>query len=162
MLMLAKEILTLSQTSPGFYVSGVQVCCKHCGKGEIAHYEQFLLFPQCFILFWRTLCLFIKLEIVVCKPFQIGRVYFFSFWKGLTLSSIYTDFNTLKKKALRKTLWRKVKSLKMSNFIFFPNVFYTICILKSFNSHISVVVCSFFEFGTVSEWCIREWINAFL
>ena len=22
-----------------------------------------------------------------------------------------------------------------------------------------VVVCSFFEFGTVSKWCIREWIK---
>ena len=24
------------------------------GKGEIAHNEQFLLFPQCFLPFWRT------------------------------------------------------------------------------------------------------------
>ena len=24
------------------------------GKGEIAHYEQFLLFPQCFLTFWIT------------------------------------------------------------------------------------------------------------
>ena len=34
------------------------------GKGEIAHNEQFLLFPQCFVEF----------EIVVCKLFQFGRV----------------------------------------------------------------------------------------
>ena len=76
---------------------------------------------------------------------------------ALTLSSIYTSFNTLKKK--RKTLWKNVKLLKMSNFTFYHNVFYAICILKSFNSHISVVVCSFFEFGTVSKLCIREWVN---
>ena len=25
------------------------------GKGEIARYEQFLLFPQCFLPYWRTL-----------------------------------------------------------------------------------------------------------
>ena len=25
------------------------------GKGEIAHDEQFLLFPHCFLSFWRTL-----------------------------------------------------------------------------------------------------------
>ena len=31
--------------------------------------------------------------------------------------------------------------------------------LKSFNSHILVVVCSFFEFGTVSKWCFREWVK---
>ena len=55
---------------------------------------------------------------------------------------------------------KKVKLLKMSNFNFFNNVFYAICIFKSFNSHISVVVCSFFDFGTVLEWCIRERVNA--
>ena len=76
-----------------------------------------------------------------------------------TLSSIYTHFNKLKEKSYRKTLWEKVKLLKMSNFTFFHNVFYAICILKSFNSHMSDVVCSFFEFGTASKWCIREWVN---
>ena len=29
----------------------------------------------------------------------------------------------------------------------------------SFNSHNSVVACSFFEFGTVSKWCIGEWVK---
>ena len=33
--------LTLSQTSPGFYVSAVQVFERTAGKGEIAHNEQF-------------------------------------------------------------------------------------------------------------------------
>ena len=28
------------------------------GKGEIAHNEQFLLFPQCFLPFWRFFCHF--------------------------------------------------------------------------------------------------------
>ena len=27
---------------------GTQLSDKHCGKEEIARYEQFLLFPQCF------------------------------------------------------------------------------------------------------------------
>ena len=48
----------------------------------------------------------------------------------------------------------------MSNFTIFHNVFYAICILKSFNSRISVVVCSFFEFGTVSKWYIREMVKS--
>ena len=56
-------------------------------------------------------------------------------------------------------MWKKVKLLKMSNFTFYHYVFYAICILKSFNSHISVAICSFFEFGTVSKWCIREWVK---
>ena len=38
-------------------------------------------------------------------------------------------------------------------------VFYATCILKSFNSHISVFVCSIFEFGMVSKSCIREWLK---
>ena len=58
----------------------------------------------------------------------------------LTLSAIYTHFNTVKKKALGKHCGKK------SYFTFFDNDFYGICILKSSNSHISVVICSFFEF----------------
>ena len=46
---------------------------------------------------------------------------------------------------------------QMSNFTFFHNVFYAICILKPVNSHISVIFCSFFEFGTVSKWCILKY-----
>ena len=46
--------LTLSQTSPGFYMFAVQVLLNTVGKREIARDEQFLLFPQCFLPFWRT------------------------------------------------------------------------------------------------------------
>ena len=111
-------------------------------KGENADYLHFLLFPTVF-----------------SKAFLFRVVE--SRGKELTLTSIYTHFNTLKKKSFGKTLWKKVKLLKMSNFTCFPNVFFPICILKSFNSHISVVVCSFFEFGTVWKWCIGEWVNPF-
>ena len=48
---------------------------------------------------------------------------------------------------------------QISIITFFHNVFYGISFLKPFNSRISVVVCSFFEFGTVSKWCIREWVK---
>ena len=64
----------------------------------------------------------------------------------LTLSSIHTHFNTFKKKSCRKTLLKKVKLLKISNFTFFHNVFYAISLLRSFKSCISVVIYSFFEF----------------
>ena len=52
------KTLTPSQTSPGFYVSAVKVFENTVGKGEIARNEQFLLFPQCFLPFWRTFCHF--------------------------------------------------------------------------------------------------------
>ena len=40
--------------------------------------------------------------------------------------------------------------------LFFHNVFNAIWTLKSCTSHISVVVCSFFEFGIVSKLCMRK------
>ena len=46
--------LTLCQTSHAFHVSAEQVFENTVGKGEIAHNEQFLLFPKCFLIFWRT------------------------------------------------------------------------------------------------------------
>ena len=60
-------------------------------------------------------------------------------------------FYHLEEKGFWKILWEKVKLLKMSNFTFSHNVFYAICISKSFYSHHSVVVCTFFEFGMVSK-----------
>ena len=38
-------VLTLSQTSLGFYMSAIQVLENTVGKGEIARKEQFLLLP---------------------------------------------------------------------------------------------------------------------
>ena len=43
------NVWDLTQTSPGFYVSVVNVFWKYCGKRRNARDEQFLLFPQCFL-----------------------------------------------------------------------------------------------------------------
>ena len=51
-----KPVLTLSQTSPGFYVSAFKVFENTVGKGETARNEQFLLFSQCFLPILRTFC----------------------------------------------------------------------------------------------------------
>ena len=66
--------LTLSHTSPGFYVSAVQVFWKHCGqKRNCSCNKQFLIFPKCFPPFWRTLCHFH--QIWNCRlQFQFGTV----------------------------------------------------------------------------------------
>ena len=45
------------------------------GKGEIAHYEQFLLFPQCFLPIWITLC--------HCHQFWNCCLQTLSVWKSL-------------------------------------------------------------------------------
>ena len=67
--------LTLSQTSPGFYVSAVQVFWKHRGKGEIARNEQFLHFPQLFHSVGELYDIFVKFEtwlltLWVCKSLK--------------------------------------------------------------------------------------------
>ena len=66
----------------------------------------------------------------------------------------------IEEKNLRKTLWEKVKLLKWAISLF-STMFSMQSVSKSFNSHILVVVCSFFEFGTASKWCIWEWVNPF-
>ena len=76
---------------------------------------------------------------------------FRSFVNEINPSLHIHSFLHIEEKGLWKTLWKKVKLLKMSNFTSFHNVFYAICILKSVNSHISLVVCSFFESGMVSK-----------
>ena len=45
------------------------------GKGEITHNEQFLLFPQCFLPVWITICHFhYNLRLSSYKLFQFVRV----------------------------------------------------------------------------------------
>ena len=60
--------LTYSQTSPGFYVSAIQIFENTVGKGEIAP------FPIVFYLLGELSTMFIKLQNVVCRFFQFRRV----------------------------------------------------------------------------------------
>ena len=45
----------------------VQLCLQYKSfenivrKGEVAHNEQFLLFPQCFLTIWKTFCHFLQI-----------------------------------------------------------------------------------------------------
>ena len=70
---------TLSQTSPGFTCLQIKPFEKTVGKGEIAHNEQFLLFPLCFVPVWRAFCYFHQfrncrlqiLSILTCVKFVV-------------------------------------------------------------------------------------------
>ena len=76
--------LTLSQTSPGFYVSAVQVFWKHCGKRRNCSVtSNFSFCHSVFYPFGLLSAIFVKLKIVVCKAFEFGRVSNLSFGKGL-------------------------------------------------------------------------------
>ena len=75
---------------------------------------------------------------------------------------MYTRLNTLgKKKKLEENIAQKGEIAQNEQFHLFPQCFLCNLYLKSFTSHISetVVVCSFFEFGTVSKWCTRDRVN---
>ena len=44
------------------------------GKGEIACYEQFLLFPQCFLAIWITICQFsLNLKLSSVNPLSLEK-----------------------------------------------------------------------------------------
>ena len=67
--------LTLSQTSPGFYVSAVKFFENTVAKGEIARYEQFLLFPLFFLLILKNFLPF-------SSNLKLSSANYFS-WKSL-------------------------------------------------------------------------------
>ena len=67
--------LTLFQTSPGFYMSAIQVLWKHCGKRRNCSWWAISPFPTAFSThLGKFSAIFIKFEIVVCKLFQYGTV----------------------------------------------------------------------------------------
>ena len=68
-------LLTLSQTSPGFYVSAVNVFWKHCGKRRNCLLQAISPFPTVFSTHLENFLPFSSvLKIVVCSVFQFGRV----------------------------------------------------------------------------------------
>ena len=77
-------ILTLSQTSPGFYLSAIQAFLKTLWEKEKLLETSNLSFSRSvFFPFWELSPIFIKFEIVICKPFQFGSVRHLLFGKGL-------------------------------------------------------------------------------
>ena len=60
----SKQALVLCACSTIFFENTLE-------KEEIARNKQFPLFSQCFLHFWE---IFLKIEIIVCKLFQFGRV----------------------------------------------------------------------------------------
>ena len=75
--------LTLCWTSPGFYVSaGYRPFESTVRKGEIAHYEQFLFFPCCFLSIQRTFCHLYQIWNCCMQNLSV--------WKSLTFGEIFT------------------------------------------------------------------------
>ena len=83
---LPKGGLTLSHTSPGFYMSAVQVIWNHWGKRSNFSFSHSVFYP-----FEELSAIFIKFEIVVYKVFEFGRVWNLSFGKKL-MHSFYAFY----------------------------------------------------------------------
>ena len=98
--------LTHSQPSPGFYVS--TVCLENTvRKGEIARNEQFLLFTQCFLPFWRTFCHFYQT--------QNCRLQTLSFWRSLKFA-VWERVHPLRQKF-------SLSKVEIIRRLFFPETF---------------------------------------
>ena len=74
---------SLSKTSPGFYVCAVEVFWKHWEKEKLLVSSNFSFSHSVFYPFEELYAIFIKIEIVVCKLCQFGRVQNLPFGNGL-------------------------------------------------------------------------------
>ena len=87
------------------------------GKWEIVHNKQFLLFPPCFLPFWRTFCHFHQIQNCHLPTLSVEtKIYGMGRFKPCLLRVCSTS--------LLKTLWEKEKLLVTSNFSFTLSVFY--------------------------------------
>ena len=66
--------LTISQTSPGFYVSALQVLKTLWVKEKLLVTSNFFFSHSVFYPFGELSAIFIRFKIVVCKLFEFGRV----------------------------------------------------------------------------------------
>ena len=65
------------------------------GKGEIARNEQFLLFPQCFLPFWRTSCHFHQTQDCRLQTLSAWKCLKFVVWERVKLQESNTNTVTL-------------------------------------------------------------------
>ena len=57
------------------------------GKGEIARNKQFLLFPQCFLPIWLTLCYFYQIYYCCLQTLSVWKSLKFDVWERLKRDS---------------------------------------------------------------------------
>ena len=102
------------------------------GKGEIARYEQFLLFPQ-YVL-------------QACFPGASKGVIE---WEWVNPFPNKPWFLRVCSASLLKTLWEKDELLVTSNSSFFHSVFYPFGKRSAIFNKFEIVVCKLFQFGRV-------------
>ena len=146
------------------------------GKGEIAHDEQFLLFPQYFLTIWRTFCYFHQIQNCFLQTLWVWKSLKSVVWEVVKLvqfkdTCIWKNefvFNPFPNKpwflhvcssSLLKTLWENEKLLITSNFSFSP-----LCAYKELSAifiPFKIVICKLFEFGRVENLSFGKGLNWF-
>ena len=63
---------------------------KTVGKREIAHNEQFLFFPQCFLPIWKTFCYFHQICKCPLQTFSVWKCLKFVIWETERIKSSVT------------------------------------------------------------------------
>ena len=115
---------------------------------EIAHDEQFLLFPQCFLLNQKIVSPLVNIyDIISLFAAELEEPKISMWRKGLTLSQTSPGFLRVCSTNLLKTLWEEEKLLVMSNFSFSHSVFCPIRKLSTIFINFEIVVCKLFQFG---------------
>ena len=82
------------------------------GKGEIARTEQFLLFPQCFLPFWRTFCHFHKTQNCRLQTFSVRKNLKFVVWERVKVDQAkiwLSDIESVEPLS-SPTLWERLMS----------------------------------------------------
>ena len=88
------------------------------GKGEIARNKLFLLFPQCFLLFWKTFCHF-----HLTKNCHLQAL---SIWKGLTFV-VWERVKKSEHNCLHKIAWLYSKNI--GNAVHSPVILIWVCVI---------------------------------
>ena len=125
--------VTLSQISPGFYMSVVQAFWKHCNN------KQFLLLPQCSLPVWKTCC--------PCHPFLNCFLQTLSVRKSLK----FVVWERVKELRL---VWNLNCCLQILSVWTFPNIFF-FC-LQMISGLQGVEFCHFCNEFLVQFWLITE------
>ena len=91
------------------------------GKGEIAHNEQFLLFPQCFLPIWITLCYFHQIYYCRLQTHSVWKSLKLDVWEWVNLDQLPPISNNKRDSLTRQLLPlppnNPVNSLPNDNFL---------------------------------------------
>ena len=144
------EIVNTLSNKPWFlHVSNTILLKTLWGNCEISRGEQFLLFPQCFLPVWITLCHFHQNLNCRLQTLSVWKSLKFVVWERVNPFPNQPWFLRVCSTNILKTLREKEKLIVTSNFSFSHNVFYPFEELSATFIRSKIVVFKLFQFGRV-------------